>query len=103
MPPTRLVSPRCGPWCFRRAPANGFIGCCAALSDHNFRDAVGGRDAPGPVCRRRKGPAKARDARDERLAQLAGSQFVEIAGAGHICNIEQPDAFTHAVEQFLTT
>lgn len=35
--------------------------------------------------------------------QLKGSQFVEIAGAGHISNIEQPEAFTRAVEGFLMT
>src|SRR5262249_15665818 len=33
--------------------------------------------------------------------ELNGSQFVEIAGAGHISNIERPEAFTHAVEKFL--
>jgi pimeloyl-ACP methyl ester carboxylesterase len=33
---------------------------------------------------------------------LAKSQFVEIAGAGHISNMEQPEAFTRALEKFLT-
>jgi pimeloyl-ACP methyl ester carboxylesterase len=35
--------------------------------------------------------------------ELKGSQFVEIAGAGHISNIERPEAFTYAVEKFLMT
>ena len=82
-------------------PANGFIGCCAALSDHNFRDAVAAATRPVLFVVGEKDPPK--PAMREMNAQLAGSQFVEIAGAGHICNIEQPDAFTHAVEQFLTT
>lgn len=32
---------------------------------------------------------------------LPGSQFVEIAGAGHIANLEQPDAFTQVLDTFL--
>jgi pimeloyl-ACP methyl ester carboxylesterase len=35
--------------------------------------------------------------------ELAGSRFVEIAGAGHISNIEQPDVFTTALEKFLNS
>jgi pimeloyl-ACP methyl ester carboxylesterase len=34
---------------------------------------------------------------------LPNSQFVEISGAGHIANQEQPDAFTKALQTFLTT
>ena len=32
---------------------------------------------------------------------VAGSQFVELPGAGHISNLDQPDAFTRAVSDFL--
>lgn len=82
-------------------PVNGFIGCCAALADHNFRSAVasvtrpvlfmvGEKDPPNTVMR-------------EMHKELDGSQFIELAGAGHISNIEQPKAFTHALEKFLTT
>jgi 3-oxoadipate enol-lactonase len=82
-------------------PVNGFIGCCAALADHNFRSSVatvtrpvlflvGEKDAPNAAMR-------------EMHKELAGSQFVEIAGAGHISNVEQPEAFTRALDQFLKT
>jgi len=38
-----------------------------------------------------------------RLAELiAGAQLVEIAGAGHLANIEAPRLFNQAVQQFLT-
>jgi 3-oxoadipate enol-lactonase len=32
---------------------------------------------------------------------LAGSAFVELPGAGHISNLDQPAAFTRAIEKFL--
>lgn len=35
-------------------------------------------------------------------AQIAGSEFVEIADAGHLCNIEKPEAFNAAVLEFLS-
>lgn len=33
-------------------------------------------------------------------AEIAGSEFVEIAGAGHLCNIEEPEIFNAAVLDF---
>lgn len=85
----------------KSTPVNGFVGCCAALGDHNFRSAiavvsrpvlfmVGERDAPNASIR-------------EMNKELTGSQFVEIPKAGHISNMEQPDAFTRALENFLIT
>jgi pimeloyl-ACP methyl ester carboxylesterase len=32
---------------------------------------------------------------------IAGSSFVTIADAGHVCNFDQPEAFTSAVQNFL--
>src|SRR5215471_18149602 len=81
-------------------PLNGFIGCCAALGDHNFRSAVASISRPVLFLVGEKDPPNA--AMREMHKELNGSQFVEIAGAGHISNIERPEAFTHAVEKFLT-
>ena len=54
--------------------------------------AVGARDAITP-------PAKAK----EMAALLAGSRLVEIPGAGHLSNLEQPAAFNAAAEAFLSS
>jgi pimeloyl-ACP methyl ester carboxylesterase len=35
-------------------------------------------------------------------AAIAGSKLVEVPGAGHISNLEAPEAFTEAVEKFLS-
>ena len=34
-------------------------------------------------------------------AAVAGSRYVELAGAGHISNLDQPAAFNRAVADFL--
>jgi 3-oxoadipate enol-lactonase len=34
-------------------------------------------------------------------ASLPGSRYVELAGAGHISNLDQPSAFNRAVAEFL--
>jgi 3-oxoadipate enol-lactonase len=83
----------------RTTPVNGFNGCAAALADHNYAAGVatvtrpvlflvGEKDAAAPPMR------KLKDA-------LAGSRYVELAGAGHISNLDQPAGFTRAVADFL--
>jgi 3-oxoadipate enol-lactonase len=84
----------------RATRADGFIGCAAALADHDFRSAiatvtrpvlflVGDRDGVNPAAMR------------ELHAALPGSQYVELAGAGHISNLDQPAAFNRAINNFL--
>ena len=41
----------------RATPVNGFIGCAAALADHDYASAVATREAPGAVPGRREGRA----------------------------------------------
>ncbi|HZN92772.1 MAG TPA: alpha/beta fold hydrolase [Myxococcales bacterium] len=53
---------------------------------------VGAKDAITP-------PSKAK----EMAALLAGSRLVEIPGAGHLANLEQPAAFNAAAEAFLSS
>lgn len=81
-------------------PVNGFIGGAAALADHEFRSSVrmvrrpvlflvGEKDGTTPAAMR------------QMQAELPGSRYVEIPGAGHISNLERPDLFNRAVEDFL--
>jgi len=84
----------------RSTPVNGFIGCAAALANHDFRSQVatvtrpvlfmvGEKDGTTPAAMR------------QMHETLRGSGFVELAGAGHISNLDRPDAFTRAVREFL--
>jgi 3-oxoadipate enol-lactonase len=86
----------------RSTPVNGFIGCAAALADHNYAGAVatvtrpvlfmaGEKDGVTPAAMRKLNAA------------LPGSRYVELPGAGHISNMDQPQAFNRAIRDFLTT
>jgi 3-oxoadipate enol-lactonase len=83
----------------RETPVNGFIGCAAALADHDYASAIAGvkrpvlflvgeKDAPAPAMRKLS-------------EKLPGSRYVEIPGAGHISNMDRPGEFTKAVRDFL--
>ena len=83
----------------RATPVNGFIGCAAALADHDYATTVatvkspvlflvGEKDAPAPAMRKLS-------------EKLPGSRYVEIPGAGHISNMDRPAEFTKAIRDFL--
>ena len=83
----------------RGTPVNGFIGCAAALADHDYAAAVatvrrpvlflvGEKDAPAPAMRKLN-------------EKLPGSRYVEIPGAGHISNMDRPAEFNRAIRDFL--
>jgi 3-oxoadipate enol-lactonase len=84
----------------RTTSVDGFIGCSAALADHNYNAAVGtvtrpvlfmagGKDGTTPA------------AMKEMQTRLAGSRYVELDGAGHISNLDRPAEFTGAIRAFL--
>jgi 3-oxoadipate enol-lactonase len=84
----------------RETPLKGFIGCAAALANHNYAAAVGSvsrpvlfmageKDGVTPVAMRKLSTA------------LPGSRYVELPGAGHISNMDQPRAFTEVLRDFL--
>jgi 3-oxoadipate enol-lactonase len=82
--------------------AEGYAGCCAALRDADLRSSIaairrptlvigGTVDAATPL-------ALAEFIRD----QIAGTQLVTL-DAAHLSNVEQAQAFTDAVMEFLAT
>ncbi|MGB6536910.1 MAG: alpha/beta fold hydrolase [Xanthobacteraceae bacterium] len=83
----------------RATPVDGFIGCAAALADHDYASAVasvknpvlflvGEKDAPAPAMRKLH-------------EKLSGSRYVELPGAGHISNMDRPAEFNRAAGDFL--
>jgi 3-oxoadipate enol-lactonase len=84
----------------RSTPVQGFIGCAAALAHHDFAAAAGTVKRPVLFLAGEKDgvtPAAMRKLN----AAVAGSRYVELAGAGHISNLDQPAAFNRAVADFL--
>ncbi len=84
----------------RSTPVNGFIGCAAALADHDFRSAVGTLTRPALFMVGEKDGTTPAAMRQMHQA-LPGSTYVELPGAGHISNLDQPERFTKAIAEFL--
>jgi 3-oxoadipate enol-lactonase len=84
----------------RSTPIAGFTGCAQALSDYDLRPGLGGIDRPTLLI------VGTKDATLAGIRQIKeavrGAALLELEGAGHISNLEQPAAFTGAVQDFLT-
>jgi 3-oxoadipate enol-lactonase len=84
----------------RGTAVTGFVGGAAALADHDYASKaasvtrptmfmVGEKDGVLPPSMRKLSEA------------VKGSRFVELPGAGHISNLDQPKGFNSAVRDFL--
>jgi 3-oxoadipate enol-lactonase len=80
-------------------PFDGFAGCAAALSDYDLRPGLAGIRTPFLLITGTKDPAAA--GIQQIKAALPGTRLIELEGAGHICNVEQPAFFTRSVLEFL--
>ena len=84
----------------RATPVAGFIGCAAALADHDYATAIASVKRPVLfLCGEKDAPAPAMKKLNEKLA---GSRYVELPGAGHISNMDAPAAFTKTMRDFIT-
>ena len=84
----------------RGTPLNGFIGCAAALADHDYASAVTSVKCPVLFMVGEKDgttPAAMRKLHEK----LGGYRFVELPGAGHISNMDRPAEFTRTIREFL--
>jgi len=83
----------------RTTPYKGFAGCAQALSDYDLRPGLPGISRP-TLCI--VGTKDATLAGMEQIhATVPAARMVKLEGAGHISNLEQPQAFTKAVADFL--
>jgi 3-oxoadipate enol-lactonase len=82
-------------------PANGFIGCAAALAAHDYASAVAAVKRPVLFMVGEKDGATSA-AMHKLNEKLPGSHFVELPGAGHISNMDRPAEFTRAIADFLS-
>jgi 3-oxoadipate enol-lactonase len=84
----------------RSTPIAGFSGCARALSDYDLRPGLAGID------RRTLLIVGTKDATLAGIRQIKeavrGAALVELEGAGHISNVEQPAAFSDAIREFLS-
>ena len=84
----------------RKTPVKGFIGCAGALANYDLRPGLPGIAAPTLLI------VGTKDATVPGIkainAAIPGSKLVELEGAGHLSNLEQPSNFTGALQQFLS-
>lgn len=85
-----------------RTSADGYRGCAAALARLNYGHRLGEIAIPTLlICGSEDHGAPPENTR-QMNASIKGSRFVEIKGAGHISNIEQPKIFADAVLGFFS-
>jgi 3-oxoadipate enol-lactonase len=83
----------------RTTPVAGFIGCAEALSNFDLRGGLSRINRPTLfICGTKDASFPGTKALH---AGVSGSKMVEVEGAGHISNVEQPAIFTRAVTDFL--
>ena len=78
----------------------GYMGCCAAIRDVDFRPAIAGIVLPTLVIGGTYEPATPIEAARYLADHIRGAELVEI-DASHLSNIERADAFNRALERFL--
>ena len=85
---------------FVATPLDGFIGCCEAVRDMDFRQSTPTIKAPTMVIVGSQDPATPPSAGEDIHKMIKGSKLVAI-DAAHLSNVEQPKAYTDAVLNFL--
>jgi 3-oxoadipate enol-lactonase len=83
----------------RTTPLKGFAGCAQALSDYDLRPGLPGTTRPTLCIVGTKDATLA--AMEMIQSNVPGAKMVKLEGAGHLSNLEQPQAFTKAVADFL--
>jgi 3-oxoadipate enol-lactonase len=79
----------------------GYIACCEAIRDMDFRASNPTIKAPTLVITGKHDPATPPAAGEAIAGQIKGAQLVEL-DAAHISNLEQPKAYTDVLLGFLT-
>jgi pimeloyl-ACP methyl ester carboxylesterase len=85
---------------FERTPVDGYVQCCAAIRDGDFRDDIGRIKVPTLVLSGMRDPATTLVDGRFLAENIAGSAFVPIDSA-HLSNVEKPAEFTAALLGFL--
>jgi 3-oxoadipate enol-lactonase len=83
-------------------PAEGYAACCEALAELDLHDRLDAIEAPTLVLTGAEDPVAPPAAGATLAASIGGARHVAIAGAAHIANAEQPEAFTRHVLDHLS-
>ena len=79
----------------------GYIGCCRAIAALDLTDPIGAIKLPALVIVGEDDPGTPVAAARVIHERIKGSELVVLKSASHLSNLEQPDAFSHALIDFL--
>lgn len=85
----------------RASPVDGYLASCAAIRDHDLRDRLSEIACPTLVVCGEQDPSTPLPLSQALAAGIDGARLEVIPGALHLSNIECPDRFNRALEQFL--
>ena len=85
----------------RRTPAKGYIGCCHAIKALDLTDRLKAITLPTLIIVGAQDMGTPLAASQAINQQIKGSELVVLDPASHLSNLEQPEAFTNDLEQFL--
>ena len=81
-------------------PAQGYCGCCAAIRDMDQREAIRAITNPVLLISGAHDPATTPAMMHLMKERIKGAEWLSLE-ASHISNLEQPEAFTSALREFL--
>lgn len=87
---------------FRATPAEGYAGCCEALSVYNVTDRLGSIATPTRVVAGAEDPGTPPSVGELLASSIPDADLVVLPDAAHITNVAQPDAFDAAVREHLS-
>lgn len=100
---TFLRSPEMAAWrnMLTRTPADGYAGCCAAISGTDFYTPTSGLRLPLLAIAGSEDGATPPDLVRETAGLVPGSKFHLIRGAGHLPCVEAPEEYAETLTHFL--
>jgi 3-oxoadipate enol-lactonase len=81
-------------------PAQGYCGCCAAIRDMDQRTSIRAITNPVLLISGAHDPATTPAMMELMRERIPGAEWLSL-DAAHISNLEQPEAFTQALKEFL--
>jgi 3-oxoadipate enol-lactonase len=85
----------------RTTPVAGYVGCCRAIAALDLTERLGEITAPTAVIVGEDDPGTPVAASRVIHERIKGSRLTIIPAAAHLANMEQPEAFNHALTGFL--
>ena len=85
----------------RRTPPKGYVGCCHAIKALDLTDRLKAITLPTLIIVGAQDMGTPLSASQAINQQIKGSELVVLDPAAHLSNLEQPEKFTSALEQFL--